>query len=100
MALFPFYSVRKPKQFEHKYIYNDTRKEALEERGRKIKRELGLEVAPEEYKPQIKGTFMEGTSHLKKSYLRGDDARSRRYKSGRLILYATLLIIILWYFLR
>jgi hypothetical protein len=100
MAILPFYNVRKPKQFEHKYIYYDPRKEALDERKMKIKREMGLEITPEEYKPQIKGTFIEGTSHLKKSVLRGDDSRSRMYKSGRLVLFATILAIILWYLLR
>ncbi|MDR0538421.1 MAG: hypothetical protein LBH04_10360 [Tannerellaceae bacterium] len=100
MALFPFYNVRKPKQFEHKYIYYDPRKEALEERKLKVKRELGLEITPEEYKPHIKGTFMEGTTHLKKSYMKGDDVRSRMYKSGRLVLFATLLALVLWYLLR
>ncbi|MDR2495625.1 MAG: hypothetical protein LBD21_00635 [Tannerellaceae bacterium] len=100
MALLPFYSVRKPKQFDHKYIYHDPRKEALEERKLKVKREMGLEITPEDYKPQIRGTFIEGTTHLRKSVLRGDDIRSRRYKSGKLVLFATLLILILWYFFR
>ena len=50
----------------------------MEERVRKMKREMGMEESLEDYKPQIKGTFIEGTSHLKKSLDRGDDALSRK----------------------
>ena len=32
MALFSFYNMRKPRQFDHKPIYWDPHKEALEER--------------------------------------------------------------------
>jgi hypothetical protein len=96
MAFFSFYNVRKPRQYEHKPIYYDPRKEALEERKLRIKRELGLEVTDHEYKPQIRGSFIEGTTHLRKSQLRGEDVRSRRYKTGRLLLFASLLVIILW----
>ena len=66
-----------------KPIYWDPHKEALEERVRKMKREMGMEESLEDYKPQIKGTFIEGTSHLKKSLDRGDDVRSRKYKSAK-----------------
>ena len=37
MALFSFYNVRKPRQFNHKPIYWDPHKEAMEERVRKMK---------------------------------------------------------------
>lgn len=96
MALFSFYSVRKPRQYSHKPIYWDPRKEALEERRAKIKREMGLEK-PEEYKPQIKGAFIEGTTHLKKSKMRGDDTRSLKYKNVKLIVFLALLAAIFWY---
>ena len=72
MALFSFYNMRKPRQFDHKPIYWDPHKEALEERISKVKREMGVEEPLEEYKPHIKGTFIEGTSHLKKSVGRGE----------------------------
>ena len=84
MALFSFYNMRKPRQFDHKPIYWDPHKEALEERISKVKREMGVEEPLEEYKPHIKGTFIEGTSHLKKSVGRGEDSRARRYKNVKL----------------
>lgn len=97
MALFSFYNMRKPRQYEHKPIYWDPHKEAMEERVRKVKREIGVNESQEEYKPQIKGTFIEGTSHLKKSLDRGDDARSRKYKSVKLIVAVAVLGALFWY---
>lgn len=43
MALFSFYNMRKPRQYDHKPIYWDPHKEALEERISKVKREMGVE---------------------------------------------------------
>ncbi|MDR1920057.1 MAG: hypothetical protein LBQ65_10490 [Tannerellaceae bacterium] len=99
MGLFYFYNVRKPKQFNYQPLYYDPRKEAMEERKLKVKRELGMEISAEEYKPQIRGSFFEGTTHLRKSRLRGDDSHSRTYKNVRLALFLTLLIVALLWFL-
>ena len=99
MAMFSFYNMRKPRQYTHKPIYWDPHKEALEERIRKVKREVGEEEEPsiEDYKAEIKGSFIEGTSHLKKSRDKGYDPRSRSYKNVKLILAASILGGILWY---
>lgn len=97
MALFSFYNVRKPRQFSHKPIYWDPHREAMEERVRKVKREIGMEESLEEYKPQIKGTFIEGTSHLKKSLDRGDNVRNRTYKNVKLIVALAVLAALFWY---
>lgn len=97
MALFSFYNVRKPRQFEHKPIYWDPRKKAMEERVRKVKREMGLEETEEEYKPQIKGTFIEGTSHLKRSRDKGENSRSREYKNVKLLIALAVLALLFWY---
>ena len=97
MALFSFYNTRKPRQFNHKPIYWDPHKEAMEERVRKIKREIGMDESLEEYKPQIKGTFIEGTSHLKKSDDRGDNERSRTYKNVKLLVALAVLGALFWY---
>lgn len=97
MALFSFYNVRKPRQYEHKPIYWDPHREAMEERVRKIKREIGMDESLDEYKPQIKGSFVEATSHLKKSRDKGDDSRSRVYKNVKLIIVAVILGVLYWY---
>ncbi|MDH6535044.1 hypothetical protein D0T51_06105 [Parabacteroides sp. 52] len=98
MALFSFYNVRKPRQYGHKPIYWDPRKEDLEDRERRIRRELGMEEPLEDYKPQIKGSFVEGTTHLKRSRARGYDPRSRTYKNMTLLVILALLSVILWVF--
>ncbi|MDR2919570.1 MAG: hypothetical protein LBV72_09450 [Tannerella sp.] len=98
MAMFSFYKMRKPRQFDHKPIYWDPRKEALEERIRKVERELDekKEVDLENYKPSIKGSFIEGTSHLKKSKAKGDTAQDRVYKNMRLLLILAVAVVIFW----
>lgn len=96
MALFSFYNVRKPRQYQHKPIYWDPRKEDLERRTQRIKRELGMEEPDENYKPDIKGKFVEGTSHLKKSQLKGDTIRNRKYKNVRLTVILVVLIVLFY----
>lgn len=97
MALFSFYNVRKPRQYEHKPIYWDAHKEAMEDRMHKVKREMGLEEVDEQYRPRIKGTFVEGTSHLKKSTDKGDNTRSRGYKNVTLLVVLVILGVLYWF---
>ena len=98
MGMFSFYNVRKPRQFEHKPIYWDPRKENLEKRIHKVKMEMGVEETNyEQYKDAIRGSFVEGTPHLKKSRDTGDDARDRLYRNMRLILLLAVLAAIYWF---
>ena len=99
MAIFSFYNMRKPRRFEHKPIYYDPKKEALDERIRKMEIEMGVRQETEEdYKPSIKGTFIEGTSHLRKSRARGDNSGTRESKNMRLLLILALLLAAFWFF--
>lgn len=60
------FNIREPRRFEHKYIYYDERKERLAKIEEKAKRELGM-LPQEEYNPEnIRGKFIEGTTHLKR----------------------------------
>ena len=98
MGILSFYNTRKPRQFEHKPIYWDPRKEEMEKRIQKVKRELGvLEVDENNYKSEIKGSFVEGTRHLRKSRMKGNDARSLRYKNARLGAILIFLAILFYY---
>jgi len=66
------FSVNKPRGFHHNYIYYDPRKEKLQQIEEKAKRELGL-LPPKEFQPEdIRGKFVEATTHLR-----------RRKESGR-----------------
>ena len=99
MAIFSFYNMRKPRQFNHKPIYFDQRKENLDKRIHKVKMEMGVEdMNYEEFKESIKGSFIEGTTHLRKSKIRGDDVRNRVNKNMRLILILVLLGVAYWFF--
>ena len=98
MAILPFYNMRKPRKFDHKPIYYDPRKEALQERIRKVEIEMGVRQEEEDYKPAIKGTFIEGMTHLRKSRARGDDSSTREAKNMRLLLILALLLALLWFF--
>jgi hypothetical protein len=61
--------------------------------------ELGVEETDyEQYKEAIRGSFIEGTTHLKKSRNKGDDIRNRVYKNMRLILILILLGVVFWYY--
>ncbi|MDR3252489.1 MAG: hypothetical protein LBT35_02875 [Tannerella sp.] len=98
MGVFNFYNVRKPRQYNHSPIYYDPRKEALEKRIHKVKAEMGVEETDyEQYKEAIRGSFIEGTTHLKKSRNKGDDIRNRVYKNMRLILVLAILAAVFWY---
>ncbi len=62
------FSTNKPKRFEHiSHFTKNERKQWLEARVRKVKREMG-ELPDEELKAEemIRGTFIQGTKHLKR----------------------------------
>lgn len=89
------FNVRKPRRFNHQYIYVDERKEKLAKMEEEAKRELGM-LPKKEFSPEdIRGKFIEGTTHLK-----------RRKESGRkpvhlgVILVIIVLLIFLWHYLQ
>ncbi|MEG2574105.1 MAG: hypothetical protein RSA44_05525 [Bacteroides sp.] len=60
------FSIRKPRGFNHQYIYVDERKEKLDKMEESAKRDLGI-LPPKEVRPEdIRGTFINGTTHLKR----------------------------------
>lgn len=80
MALF---NNRKPRGFQHEWIYVDERKERLQKIEEKAKRDLGM-LPPEEgnYADRIRGSFVESSTHLK------------RRKNKKSVGLATLLIFL------
>ena len=86
------FAMRKPRGFNHSYIYVDERKEKLAKMEENAKRDLGM-LPEKEFSPEdIRGKFIEGTTHLK-----------RRKESGRkpmhlcIILVVMSVLIYLWY---
>ena len=57
-----FNSMRKPRGFNHQYIYVDERKEKLAKMEENAKRDLGM-LPEKEFNPEdIRGKFVEGTT--------------------------------------
>ena len=88
------FGIRKPRGFNHQYIYVDERKEKLTKMEEDAKRDVGM-LPEKEFSPEdIKGKFVEATTHLK-----------RRKQSGRKPIHVGLIIIIialliyLWHYL-
>ena len=86
------FAMRKPRGVNHSYIYVDERKEKLAKMEENAKRDLGM-LPEKEFSPEdIRGKFIEGTTHLK-----------RRKESGRkpmhlgIILVVIAVLIYLWY---
>lgn len=89
------FTIRKPRGFNHQYIYVNERKEKLAKMEDRAKRELGM-LPEKEFSPEdIRGKFVEGTTHLK-----------RRKQSGRkpvhlgMILLLIGVLIFLWHYLQ
>ncbi|MBQ9363473.1 MAG: hypothetical protein IJT97_08685 [Bacteroidaceae bacterium] len=88
------FTVNKPRGFQHNYIYYDPRKEKLKKIEENAKRELGL-LPPKEFEPEdIRGKFVNATTHLK-----------RRKESGRkplsygVLIFAIILLLLLMHYL-
>lgn len=78
------FSTRKPRGFHHNYIYYDPRKEKLKQIDERAKRELGI-LPPKEFDPEdIRGKFVQATTHLK-----------RRKESGKNTSYGILIFAII-----
>ncbi len=79
------FSIRKPRGFNHQYIYVDERKEKLTKMEEDAKRELGM-LPPKEFSPEdIRGKFIEATTHVKR----------RKHSSRKPLSYGMILILIL-----
>lgn len=86
------FTMRKPRGFHHSYIYVDERKEKLAKIEENAKRELGM-LPPKEFSPEdIRGKFVENTTHLKRRKERG----SKYISTGVAILLIVVLLYV-WY---
>lgn len=83
---------REPRRFHHEYIYVDERKERLKEMEERAKRDLGM-LPPKEFTPEdIRGKFVDSTTHLK---------RRKESESGgvssRWLVFALVILGVLFY---
>lgn len=90
------FSTRKPRGFEHKYIYYDERKERLRKMEESAKRDLGL-LPQESFSPEsIRGKFLDATTHLKRRRNGGGTKLSSRVA----VVLLVALFLILYYLIN
>ena len=87
------FTTRKPRGFQHNYIYYDPRKEKLKEIDERAKRELGL-LPLKEFTPEdIRGKFVGATKHVK----RRRESGKKPVSYGVLITLIVLLLLLMRY---
>ena len=88
------WSMRKPRSYHHEYIYVDERKEKLQKIEEYAKRDLGM-IPPKEFSPEdIRGKFIEGTTHLKRR-----KASGRKPLAFGTILILLIVLLYLWHYI-
>ena len=91
-----FFKQRKPRGFNHQYIYVDERKERLRAMEERARRELGLiPEAEKTTEERIRGKIAEQSTHLRRKM-----ENEAPITSKRLILILSLMIMILYVLLR
>ncbi len=87
---------RKPRGFQHQYIYVDERKERLKEMEERAKRELGmLADKPLTTEDRVRGKIVEQSTHLKRK-----QEKENPLSNKRLLLILALLAMIMYVLLR
>lgn len=87
------FSVREPRRFEHKYIYYDERKEKLDRIEENARRDLGM-LQEKKFNPEeIRGKFLESTTHLKRRKENGGPRMDIRFS---VVLIAALIFVLHW----
>ncbi len=92
------FTVRKPRGFNHHYIYYNPRKEKLQKIEERAKRELGLLPAKEFQPENIKGKFVGATQHLRRKKEREKEGH-KKLSNGVLVMIIIALLLIARYFL-
>jgi hypothetical protein len=88
-----FFKMNKPRGYQHKYIYYDERKEKLAKIEENAKRDLGM-LPPKKFTPEdIRGKFVDATTHLKRRKQSG----KKPVSYGVLIMSIILLLILMRY---
>jgi len=91
MALF---GNRKPRPFEHKYIFVDERKERLQDMEKRVKKELGVDSDQSYDSEKIRGKIFEQTKFVRKRH----SGLSKGWSYGMIVLLIIGLLV-LWHFL-
>ena len=121
MGIQTFCKQRRPRQFEHKLIYWDPRKEELAKRVERVRQEMiaSGELDPQAPTPgvpaeegttdilspstydsseQIRGAFIHSARHLNRQHKRGITSSDRDQRIIKLMLALMVLGLFFWYF--
>lgn len=100
MGIFQFYKLKKPRGFSYKPLYIDEKKEELQRKVEKARRELSGDdtLTPEDVKENIKGSFHHASKHLRKYANDPEAGRKRASQNWLLILIGVLLAVLFAYF--
>ena len=119
MGIQTFFKQRRPRQFEHKLIYWDPRKEELAKRVARIRQEMieAGELDPDAELPealtkeegagssssydsseQIRGAFIHSARHLSRQHKRGITSSDRDQRIIKLMLTLMVLGLVFWFF--
>lgn len=95
MAILRFFRLPKPKKFEYTPLYYDPKKEAMQERERRISSELtGEALSEEDYANRIKGSMRSPSKRKQK-----DQKSDARTSNIRIVLIILVLAFLAWYFI-
>jgi hypothetical protein len=93
------FTTRKPRHFERQPYYSNPRKDELEARVRRIKRELG-QLDDEEFNAEesIRGSFVRQTTHLKRR--KESDNPNGSNRNVKIAVWLIVLIVALYFLLK
>ncbi len=89
---------RKPRGFNHKFIYYDERKARLKAVEERARRELGMSVPVTRCADNLRGVFADSTKHLRRRK-ECEAAGVRRVPSGIMFFVIIMLVALLRYLL-
>lgn len=99
MGVFQFYKLKKPRGFSYQPLYIDEKKEELQRKVEKARRELSGDdsLTADDVKENIKGSFFHASKHLRRSAQDPDAAQKRKSQNWMLILVGVLLAVLFAY---
>lgn len=93
------FSTRKPRRFERQPYFSNPRRDALEARIRKVKRELG-QLGEEDFNAEesIRGSFVGQTTHLRRR--KESDGGGKSNRNVKILVWLIVLAVVFWFLLK
>ncbi len=88
------FSTRKPRGFNHKYIYYDERRERLKAIEERARREMGMEPAAGYDPERLRGAFSSAQRHVSRARERRAEGRPRVHTAVLVFILIALLALL------